>query len=258
MTAEELTTACGRKVFFLYPHSVLNEELLIEILSHEFEIYSLRDHDAAVKVAAAWQGSIFFLNIDEALKEHQWEAWVRGVLRSPGTASTRLGILTYNPSPALAQKYLMDLMLPCGFIQLKLGLAEAKGIILKTLEANEARGRRRFVRAQCTERSKATFNVSTEEGMVTGSVLDISVAGMTFRFDSAFELSLQTPLRDVQLRLKGSLCRLSGTFMGSVRGQAGCNLMMFHALSDENAARIHRFIFQALQEEMGEFVRGHA
>ncbi len=258
MTTDEQAIASGRKVFFLYPHSVLNEDLLIEILSNEFEIYSLRDHEVAVKVAEAWQGSIFFLNIDDTLKAHQWEAWIRRLLGDPRTSSARLGILTYNPSPDLAQKYLMDLMLPCGFIQLKLGLSEAKRIILKTLEANEARGRRRYVRAQCTERSSATFNVNIDGTFVTGSVLDISIAGMTFRFDTGFDLKPQTVLLDVQLRMKGALCRVSGTFVGAVRGQTGNNLLMFHTLSDDITTKIHRFIFMTLQEAMSEFVRSHA
>jgi hypothetical protein len=258
MTTEEEATARGRKVFFLYPHSVLNEDLLIDILSHEFEIYSLRDHAAAVKIAEGWQGSIFFLNIDDALREDQWEAWIRRLLAAPATASTRLGILTYNPSQDLAQKYLMDLMLPCGFIQMKLGLSEAKRIILKTLEANEARGRRRFVRAECTGRSKTTFNVNIGRAFVTGIVLDISAAGMTFRFDTDFDLKPQTKLRDVQLRMKGALCRLSGTYVGSVGGRTERNLLMFHALPDDIKSKIHRFIFQTLEEEMGEFVRSHA
>jgi hypothetical protein len=258
MTTDAAATASGRKVFFLYPHSVLNEDLLIEILSHQYEIYGIRSHDAALKIAAAWPGSIFFLNIDAALKELQWEAWIRRLLADRSTSSTRLGILTYNPSQELAQKYLMDLMLPCGFIQLKLGVSEAKTIILKTLHANEARGRRGYVRAQCTERSKATFNVTVDGVMLTGSVLDISAAGMTFSFDTAFDLKPQAALRDVQLRMKGALCRLSGTFMGAVRGKAGSNLLMFHAPTNDITAKIHRFIFQTLQESMDDFVRSHA
>jgi hypothetical protein len=256
MTQEENELTRGRKVFFLYPHSVLTEELLVDILSHEYEIYCLKDHGSAVRAAEAWQESIIFINIDEAFHEAKWEEWIRKLLAEPRTASTRLGILTYNPSPDLAKKYLMDMMLPCGFIQLKLGAAEAKKIILKTLEANDARGRRRYVRARCAGSSKATFNVSIKDSLMQGVVLDISAAGMAFQFDSIFNLTPGTPLTDIQLRMKGALCRLSGTFVGTVRGEAGRNLCMFQApLPEETTAKIHKFIYQALQEEMTEFMR---
>ncbi len=82
----ETATSRGRKVFFLYPHSVLNEDLLVEILSNEYEVYSLRDHEAAEKIAERHPGSIFFVNIDEALRESQWEAWIRRLVSQPSTA----------------------------------------------------------------------------------------------------------------------------------------------------------------------------
>jgi len=246
----------GRKVFFLYPHSVLNEDLLVEILSHEYEIYSLRDHEIAQKVAAAFAGSIFFVNIDEALKEIQWEAWIRRLMSNPATSTTRIGILTYNPDPNLARKYLMEVGIPCGFIQMKLGLAEGKAIILKSLVANEAKGRRRFVRAQCADRRKASFNVTVRGAHLTGDIIDISVAGMSFRFDAAVRLKPREVLDDVQLRMRGTLCRVSGTYAGALGGSLDRNLLMFNSpLPAEVRGKIHRFIFLSLQEEMSDFVR---
>jgi len=259
MTADEIAAARGRKILFLYPHSVLNDELLIEILSNEYEIYCLRDHEAARSVARAWQGSIFFVNIDDAMKEAQWEAWIRDLTSQPLTASTRLGIVTYNPNPELAKKYLMDLGIPCGFIQLKLGLAEGKRIILKTLEANEARGRRRFVRARCADPARSTFNVTLNGSLVTGSIVDISIAGMAFIFNHPVPgLKSSSPMSDVQLRLKGTLCRISGKYVGEVKGEQGSELMMFDAsLPHETTMKIHRFIYQALQEELAGFLEHH-
>jgi hypothetical protein len=246
----------GRKVFFLYPHSVLNEELLIDLLSHEYEVYCLRNHEAAVEVLGQHPGSILFVNIDEALKELQWERWIRRLMDYPKTASTRVGIMTYNPDATLAQKYLMDMMLPCGFIQLKLGLAEGKRIILKTLAANEARGRRRFVRAQCADPKRASFNMKLGERICAGAILDISAAGMTFRLDEDPALAPETRLEDIQLRMKGTLCRVSGTFVGGIRGASHMYLMLFESpLPEEPAEKIHRFIFHSLQEEMEQLVR---
>lgn len=253
-TAEEAALR-GRKVFFLYPHSVLNEDLMVEILANEYEVYGIRDHEAAAKVVAANAGSILFVNIDEALRESQWESWIRRLISQPTTASTRVGIMTYNPDPELARKYLIEVGIPCGYIQLKLGLAEGKDIILRTLAANEARGRRRFVRARCTDPRKASFNVTVRGAHLTGQVLDISVAGMACQFDSTVRLRPHEMLDDMQLRLRGTLCRLCGN-LGSSHTEGDRFLIMFRSpLSDEVRAKIHRFIFLSLQEEMGEFIR---
>jgi hypothetical protein len=256
LQGQEATAQRGRKVFFLHPHSVLNEDLLVEILSQEYEVYSLRDHDSAARIAAAFAGSIFFVNIDEALRESQWETWIRRLISEKATASARVGIMTYNPDPSLARKYLMEVGIPCGYIQLKLGTAEGKAIILKTLAANEARGRRQFVRARCTDTRKASFNVTVRGAHLTGQILDISVAGMSIRFDMTVQLRPHEPLDDVQLRLRGTLCRLSCTFAGALPSGADGFLLMFRTpLSDDVRSKIHRFIFLSLQEEMDDFVR---
>lgn len=244
-------------MFFLYPHSVLNEDLMVEILSNEYEVYGIRDHEAAVKVAEAHPGSIFFVNIDETLRESQWEGWIRRLVSQPATASSRVGILTYNPDPDLARKYLIEVGIPCGYIQLKLGLAEGKDIILRTLAANEARGRRRFVRARLADARKAAFNVTVRGSHHTGQILDLSVAGMACRFDGAVHLRPHEAMDDVQLRLRGTLCRVSGALVGSPQGGEDRLLVMFRApLADDVRAKIHRFIFLSLQEEMGDFIRG--
>lgn len=254
-TAEEAALK-GRKVFFLYPHSVLNEDLMVEILSNEYEVYGIRDHEAAAKVAAAHTGAILFVNIDEALRESQWETWIRRLIAQPDTASTRVGIMTYNPDPELARKYLIEVGIPCGYIQLKLGLAEGKDIILRTLAANEARGRRRYVRARCSDPRKASFNVTVRGAHLTGQVLDISVAGMACRFDATVKLRPHEALDDVQLRLRGTLCRLDANLANTAQAEGDRFLLMFRTpLSDEVRAKIHRFIFLSLQEEMGEFIR---
>jgi hypothetical protein len=245
----------GRKVFFLYPHSVFNEDLLVDLLSNEYEIYCLSDHVAATKVAATFPGSIFFVNIDAELREPQWEAWIRRLLATQAAAPPQIGILTYNPDPDLARKYLMDVGIPSGFIQLKLGLAEGKAIILKTLFANEAKGRRKYVRARCPDSRKASFNVTIRGTHVTGDILDISVVGMCFRCDPAVRLKQNEQLEDVQLRLRGTLCRVSGTYVGA-QGSADRNLLMFRVPQpDDVRAKIHRFIYLSLQDEMAETVR---
>jgi len=92
---------------------------------------------------------------------------------------------------------------------------------------------------------------------VTGAIVEISVAGMSVRFDAAVRLRPQEVLDDVQLRMRGTLCRVAGSYAGALGGSAGRSLIMFHTpLSPETQAKIHRFIFLSLQEEMTGFIRG--
>ena len=104
---------------------------------------------------------------------------------------------------------------------------------------------------------KAAFNVTVRGSHHTGQILDLSVAGMACRFDGAVHLRPHEAMDDVQLRLRGTLCRVAGGLVGSPQGGEDRLLMMFRApLPDDVRAKIHRFIFLSLQEEMGDFIRG--
>ncbi|HUV08292.1 MAG TPA: PilZ domain-containing protein [Spirochaetia bacterium] len=241
----------GKKVFFIYPHSVIQKKLISNIIEHEYEVYLLEDHRKALRVLEVYNDSILFVNIDKGLREKEWEKYVRGIMSSEATKNARIGIVTYDENKALAEKYLMELMVPCGFIRLKIGVEESTRIILKTLEANEAKGRRRFVRAVCRGSNRATFNIKIRNKIITGLIIDISSAGMACSFDGEINLKVGTPFNDLQLRLKGSLCRLSGRVAGFIEADTQHYVIMFDENLDQHTrAKIRSFIFSVLHEEI--------
>ncbi|MDR0602133.1 MAG: PilZ domain-containing protein, partial [Treponema sp.] len=154
----EQSDILGKKVFLLYPHSVIHEEMLDILIMSGFETYTLRDHKRAAKLLEKFPDSIMFVNIDDGMPEREWETYIRDLQENPKTQGSRLGILSYNQDKALMEKYLMKLSVPCGYIQLKLGIQQSTKIILNALEANEARGRRKYIRAFCEDDHSATMN----------------------------------------------------------------------------------------------------
>jgi hypothetical protein len=205
----------GKKIFFLYPQSVIQDELFDILIMSGFESYASWDPPRARALLAYFPGSIMFINIDEGMPEKKWEAYIREIMGDPKTEKSRLGILSYNTNPVLMQKYLMDLALPCGYIQLKLGLQDSTRIILSALEANEARGRRKCIRAFCEDDRAATMNFKNPEGILCyGKLLDISAMGIAVRFDKPLDLKVNERIRDIQLRLHSSLIMTDGIVAG--------------------------------------------
>jgi hypothetical protein len=246
------TSITGRKVFFLYPPSVVQDELIWEVVRHEYEVYLLKDHRRARALLAKYPGSILFVNIDTELKEPEWEAYIRGIVGSERYADVRVGILSYNNNEELARKYLMDVGVSAGFIKLSLGLQESIDIILRALEANEARGRRKYVRAKTFDPSlPATFNVRVFDQLKSGVIRDISSVGMACTFDEFVRLPERSYLRDIQLKLRGGLTTISGVVTG-VRTDAGTvYVVMFDPRSNPDARnRIRRFVHRYLQQQI--------
>ncbi|MEA1911787.1 MAG: PilZ domain-containing protein, partial [Spirochaetota bacterium] len=58
----------GKKIFFLYPQSVIQDELISFLLRNEYEVYFLNDHVKATKLFKRFSNSICFINIDDGLK----------------------------------------------------------------------------------------------------------------------------------------------------------------------------------------------
>ena len=246
---ENQPDAQGKKIFLLFPHSVIKDEMLDLLIMAGYETYTTFDDKKARKLLAKFPGSIMFINIDEGLKEKEWEAYVREILENPATKDSKLGIMSYNQDRVLMQKYLMELAIPCGYIQLKLGLQESTKIILTALEANEARGRRKHIRAECEDDMNATVNFKDHAGLNHGKILDISSVGIAAKFDKSMNMAINSTIKDVQLKLRGGLVLTDMIYMGQRRDNKFVWIMLFdNRVSPENRLTIHRYIKQCLQK----------
>ncbi|MDR1099428.1 MAG: PilZ domain-containing protein [Treponema sp.] len=254
MSHMEQSNSSGKKVFILYPHSVIHEEMLDILIMNGFETYTLRDHKRAVKILEYFPDSIMFINIDEGLPEPQWEAYIRALRENPKTAETRLGILSYNQDRTLMEKYLMTLSVPCGYIQLKLGIQESTKIILTALYANEAKGRRKYIRAFCEDDSYTTMNYKCLEGLFQGKILDISSAGIAARIPGFPPMPSNSVLRGVQMKLRGGMVMIDAILMGKRQDDRNVCILIFDPakLDQNNKLIIHRYIKVCLQKYIDE------
>jgi L-rhamnose mutarotase len=243
------TNIKGKKIFLLYPHSVIRDELLDILIMAGFETYTIFDEKRVHKLLVKFPDSIVFINIDEGLEEKKWEAYIRSIQEDPRTKDSRLGIMSYNQDLKLMEKYLMKLAIPCGYVQLKLGLQESAKIILGALEANEARGRRGHIRVSCEDDISSTLNYKADWGVCHGNILDISSVGVAARFEKLGDYNPGSVLRNVQLKLRGGLIMTDMILMGQRRDDEHIYILLFDSkISGESKLAIHRYIKQCLQK----------
>jgi hypothetical protein len=243
----------GKKVFFLNPPSVIKDKMIKMIFNKEYEVYPLYDHRKTAELLKQFNEAILFVNIDDMLPEPGWEKYIRDLMANVETKDVQIGIVSYNEDKTLAEKYLLDVGVQCGYIRLKLGLNESMRIILKVLEANEARGRRRYVRTSFTGKFPASFNVKMGYDFETGTILDLSSAGMACAFNKPFEIKIGTVLNDIQISFKGIICNVSGTVAGVRKTESAIILIMFYKDMDSVArSKISEIIYSCQQREIEE------
>jgi L-rhamnose mutarotase len=246
---EQQSDLSGKKIFFLYPHSVIHDEMLDILIMNGYESYAIRDHKKARRILEYFPGSIMFVNIDEGLEEREWEKYIQDIQQDPKTKDSRLGILSYNTDKSLMQKYLMQIGVPCGYIHLKLGLQASTKIMLEALKANEAKGRRKFIRVSCNDDTSATMNYKNSDGVIYyGKLLDISSAGIAVRIENFADFPPNSKLRETQLKLRGTLVLTDVILMGNRRDDKNEWLFLFDPKMPQNHKLvIHRYIKQSLQ-----------
>lgn len=242
----------GRKVFFLYPPSVVRDELVSRLLEQEYEVYTLKDLGMMDRLLAIYPDSIVFANIDAGPSEQEWEQWIRGRLANPDLSMAGFGILTYNTDEELQRKYLMDIGIQCGFVKLKLGLDESTRILLATLQANEAKGRRKYVRATCAGDTVSGMNLREGPFNASGKIQDISVVGFSCILDPDPQFKKNTVLHDIQLKLRASLVKVEAVVFGTRVVEDRTQYIMLLAPRTDPAVRdkIRNYIQYALQAEI--------
>lgn len=242
----------GKKVFFLNPPGVLSD-VAATLSAHEFEVYLVYNHKNLARFLKQEPNSIVFVNIDEGRTESEWEAWIRGLKADPDTASVGIGVVTLVGDPELSRKYLMDVGVACGFVTLKIGASKTADILLKTLEANEARGRRKYVRAACPA-GTAEFSMHFRDSVLRGTIQNLSTAGLAAWFEPPEELAVGTRLKDLQLTLRGARILLNGIVLGKRSAAEGpaVQVVMFEpgSLTEEKRDKIRTYIRRILQDEV--------
>jgi hypothetical protein len=238
----------GKKVIFLYPPAVL-DDVIESISQREFEVLACKDHEKLARYLDKKPGALVFINIDQGMKEPEWEAWIKERMKVQG--GTSFGIITYNDNKMLAEKYLMSLGVSCGFIVMKVGAAKASEILLKMLEANEARGKRKYVRSNCWQ-SSAEYNVSMNGSLVRGPVLDISSVGMTVTFADCTPPKAGAKIRDIQLSLRGLRLTVDGIVYGArqdpQRGSIHILILDPASMDDVKRDKIRNYVRRSLQD----------
>jgi hypothetical protein len=205
----------GKKIFFLYPQTIVQNEILTELVMQEYEAYTVKDPQALRRVLKRYPDSIVFVNIDEKLPEKEWELWILGVMKDTATSKVGVGVLTASSDVNLARRYLEQIKITCGFIHISADFRKLLYQIMEVLKAQDAMGRRKYIRAITDNEAATKVNIPLGDKFVSGTIRDISAAGFSCAFPEDPCIEKNTLITNMQLKLQSSLLRAEGIVLGS-------------------------------------------
>ena len=171
----------GKKVLFVLPHEIVKEHIIKILSENEYEVYTLNDQRKLESLVNRYPDSILYINIDGTLTEAEWKKYIRNLIDThPGL---QVGIISGRITDMdMVNSYIMDVGIGCGFIHLRQGVKDCSENMLKVLEANEAKGRRKFLRYKCGMQENITLNFSAFNKQIRGNIMGLKLCRTILRF----------------------------------------------------------------------------
>ena len=240
----------GRKIFFLYPAAVVQNQIIAELVQQEFEVYITKNHKALQRVLKKYSDAIVFADIDEGMPAAEWEKWIDDIKKTLPDVS--IGIISASKDEELKEKYINSVGVHCGFTVLVSDINKAIVQILENLKAVNAKGRRKYIRATMENETGVSVNLPLNGSFINGTIQDISVVGISCSFDSDPELTKNALFKDIQVKLQSALLKVEGIVFGSRMDEniKSYVLLFTQRIDPEARTKIRKYIQQNLQNKM--------
>ena len=245
-------SSLGRKIFFLYPSALTQNQVVAELAQEEFEVYIVKDEAKLRRVLKQYPDSIVFANISDGMKENAWEEWIRSIMGNPETAGVDIGIIASIPDENLRKKYTELLKVRCGYTVIKSNVSAIIKQLITILNCVDAKGRRKYIRVLMDNAAHTTVNIPMHGTFVNGIIKDISVVGFSCSFADDPELTKNKLFSDIQIRLQSQLLKTEGIAFGSrMDGTEKVYVILFTQRIDPDIrTRIRKYIQSTLQSRM--------
>jgi len=245
------TDIVGKKVFFVFPTAYVQNQVIAELVQHEYEIYISKNSKKLTHALKKYADSIVFVNIDEAMRESEWEKWIHTLMST--LPDIRVGVFSSNSDDKIREKYLDTLRVKCGYYNSKVDMSKITAQILGVLDEMNVKGRRKYLRANTLSENIATINMpAAGSGFLKGAIRDVSVVGISCTFEGDIELHKNELVKDLQIRLQSMLLKVEAVVFGSrLDGHEKVFVLIFtQRVDSEVKVKIRKYIQQSLQHKI--------
>ena len=217
ISVNEIVT--GRKTFFILPDtSLMPESYLEDYFALGYECYFIPfdkryKMERKVKVITSlFKDLIMFFNIDYNLPNFDWDDYIYEYIHENNNADSVGVMYAKRQSKAekalIERKYLYEMGIRCGCVQLEYQKTQNFELIGKILYANQAQGRRKTIRALCSSACTYTYTYGPYKDSITGTLQVISLSHFTVLVSgTGLEIKLYEKIPDIHFNIRGFLFR---------------------------------------------------
>jgi hypothetical protein len=163
-------------------------------------------------ITSLFKDLIIFFNIDYNIQNFNWEEYIADYIGEYQNSAS-VGILytkrqTKDEKVRLERKFLFEMGIRCGCVQLEYQKVQNFELIGKILYANQAQGRRKTIRALCSSACTYTYTYGPYKDVITGVLQDISLSHFTILVSgTGLPIKLYEKIADIHFNIRGFLFR---------------------------------------------------
>lgn len=242
----------GSSVLFFAPPPWVREQVVPLFIRKQIPTLVTQSHEGIKQCAEVFPGSIFFCNLDAGVPADEWLRIIGGLAGHLKTRDVALGLCTKAEAGIIASA-LKPYDLPHRVVDSQRSPQVVLSQMGETLKAFYKPGRRKHLRVNCTDQTRAGYNIKTDGSVRTGQIYDISVAGMACAFDPGHHIHLEQNQRlpGIQLNLGNRLALVDGVVAGMRKtDSATVYVVLFQHSTDTTAQhKILDFISREMQSQ---------
>ena len=244
----------GRKVFFINPPLAISTYVFDALKEDQFEAYCIDNYKVAKSLLKNYPDSICFIFIDDQLTLREWYNFIKSFEYDEDLKSIFLGVISSRIRATDRDKFMLELKLPGGFVMLGGPVAGVYNTIKGILTVNGAKGRRKFIRYNCSENRDISGYITHNMKIYPFKTNIISTSGIVSVFDKDTARLLQKGVRiqTLFLNVKRKNINLSGHVYDIKPGtKVSYVIILFDGDMDANVkSSILGFIYDNLKLKM--------
>ena len=235
----------GRLIFFLYPDDN-NIQLIKNIFMDEFVIYPVNDPDKLYKLLIEFPSSIIFINTDFNNK-FNWKNFVQKISEDKMLNEVSVNIVCSINKNEISFQNIDNVF----YLNEK---TFDEDLIIKYLENNYAKVRRKYIRIELEGKNKIEFSVKINDNMYKGFITNISSSAGVFNFNNkSIQIELGIPAVNIEFKIAEISYNLSGIVYRDIESfDENLYVIIFDRakMKEQEITGIQDYIYGIMQEMM--------
>ena len=237
-------------LFFLFPQSIVQEDIVKGLVFHEIAAYLIRDPLVALQLLLENPNGQLFFNADSTYSDKEWINFVDKIRNSEKLARVTLTIMAFKSSGELIDTYCRGDEPKCRFIKLETNNSPLQEILAQ-VEQYHQKDRRKTLRLRFDNANGSRLKITMEGISYQGSITDISSAGMVCTVSDNTLFQKNTLLEDITILHDGRGIPLSGYVAGHYTDGRKKHVVIFTNTDNHyNRKLLYEFIYEGLQKEI--------